>query len=82
MKPVVAAIVACVIAALLYLSLDSGRYTDATPRAFSLPLVGLALIFAARAWTVSISGDRRTLSFFTGLAIGIGAYAILRLFVV
>ena len=82
MKPVVAGIVACVIAALLYLSLDSGRFTEATPRAFSLPLVGLALIFGARAWTMSVSGDRRTLSFFAGLAIGVGAYAIVRLFVV
>jgi Mn2+/Fe2+ NRAMP family transporter len=80
MKPLVAGVVACAIAALLYLSLDSGRYA-ATPRLFSLPLIGLALIFAARAWMVLVSPDRRTGSFFAGLAIGVGGYALVRLFV-
>ena len=81
MKPLVAGVVACAIAALLYLSLDSGRYAAATPRLFSLPLIGLALIFAARAWMVLVSPDRRTGSFFAGLAIGVGGYALVRLFV-
>ena len=82
MKPFVAGIVACAIAALLYLSLDSGRYAASTPRLFSLPLIGLALIFGARAWTVSLSRDQRTPSFFTGLAIGVGGYALVRLLLV
>ena len=82
MKPLVAGVVACAIAALLYLSLDSGRYAASTPRLFSLPLVGLALIFGARAWTVSLSRDQRTTSFFTGLAIGVGGYALVRLLIV
>jgi hypothetical protein len=81
MKSFVAALVACAIAELLYLSLDSGRYAAATPRLFSLPLIGLSLIFAARAWTVSLSRDQRTVSFFTGLAVGVGGYALVRLFV-
>jgi hypothetical protein len=81
-KPLIAALVACAIAALLYLSLDSGRYTAATPRLFSLPLIGLSLIFAARAWTVSLSRDQRTTSFFAGLALGVGGYALVRLFIV
>jgi hypothetical protein len=81
MKPFVAGVVACAIAALLYLSLDSGRYTAATPRLFSLPLIGLSLIFAARAWTVSLSRDHGTTSFFTGLAIGVGGYGLVRLFI-
>jgi hypothetical protein len=82
MKPLVAGVVACAIAALLYLSLDSGRCATATPRLFSLPLIGLSLIFGARAWTVSLSRDQRTTSFFAGLAIGIGGYALVRLFIV
>jgi len=49
---------------------------------FSLPLIGLSLIFGARAWTVSLSRDQRTTSFFAGLAIGIGGYALVRLFIV
>jgi hypothetical protein len=82
MKPFVAAVVACAIAALLYFSLDSGRYAAATPRLFSLPLIGLSLIFGARAWTVSLGRDQRTASFFAGLAIGVGGYAVVRLFIV
>jgi len=82
MKPLLAGVVAFAIAALLYLSLDSGRYTGATPRLFSLPLIGLSLIFGARAWTVSLSRDQRTASLFTGLAIGVGGYALVRLLIV
>jgi hypothetical protein len=81
MKPFVAALVACAIAALLYLSLDSGRYAAATPRLVSLPLIGLSLIFAAKAWTVSLGRDQRTEPFFAGLAIGVGGYALVRVFV-
>jgi len=79
-KTLVAALIACVIAELLYLSLDSGRYSAATPRLFSLPLIGLALIFGARAWTMSLSEEKRTASFFAGLALGVGGYALVRLF--
>ena len=82
MKPLVAGVVACAIAALLYLSLDSGRYAASTPRLFSMPLIGLSLIFAARAWTLSLSSDQRTTSFFAGLAIGVGGYALVRLLIV
>ena len=77
----IGAAVACAIAFLLHLSLDSGRYSEPTPRLFSLPLVGLALIFAARAWTASHSRDSRLAAFFTGLAVGIGGYAIVRLLI-
>ena len=80
LSPALVALVACAIGALLYWSLDSGRAATPTPRLFSLPLLGLAAIFAARAWTVSLSRDVRTTSFFAGLAAGIGGYAIVRLF--
>jgi hypothetical protein len=79
-QSVIAAVVACGIAFLLHLSLDSGRYAEPTPRLFSLPLVGLALIFAARGWSLGRGRDPRLSAFFTGLAIGIGGYAIVRLF--
>jgi len=81
-QAVIAAAVACAIAFLLHLSLDSGRYTEPTPRLFSLPLAGLALIFGARAWTLARGRDPRLAAFFTGLALGIGGYAIVRLFLV
>jgi hypothetical protein len=82
MKALVAGSVACAIGLLLYLSLDSGRYAEPTPRLFSLPLGGLALIFAARAWTLSMGRDARWASFFVGLSLGIGGYAVARLFLV
>jgi hypothetical protein len=79
---VVAAVVAVVGASLLYLSLDSGRVTpERAARLFSLPLGGLALIFAVRAWTESMrtDTDTRWTGFFAGLSIGVGGYALLRL---
>jgi len=78
-----AAVIACTIAALLYLSLDSGRVTpEPAPRLFSLALGGLAVIFAARAWTESIGTERRWVPFFAGLAAGVGGYALARLVLV
>jgi hypothetical protein len=80
MRSLVAAVIASVIAALLYLSLDSGRVTpEPAPRLFSLALGGLAVIFAARAWTESMRPERRWMSFFAGLAVGVGGYALARL---
>jgi hypothetical protein len=80
MRALLAAVIACTIAALLYLSLDSGRVTpEPAPRLFSLALGGLAVIFAARAWAGSMSADRRWVPFFAGLAAGVGGYALARL---
>ena len=78
-KILLPAVVACTIAFLLYLSLDSGRFAPPAQRLFSLPLCGLAAIFGARAWTSSMSADPRPTPFWTGLAIGVGAYALARL---
>jgi hypothetical protein len=78
MKVVVAALVAVVIAALLWLSLDSGRFAPPAERLVSLPLAGLAVIFAARAWGASMSRDARWAPFFAGLAAGVGGYALVR----
>ena len=73
--------VACVIASLLYLSLDSGRFAPPAERAFSMPLVGLGVIFAGSAWAASKSGYPQRVPFFSGLALGVGGYALVRLFI-
>src|SRR5438128_11798753 len=56
MRVVTAVVVACAIAGLLYLSLDSGRFAPPAERAFSMPLVGLGVIFAGAAWAASKGG--------------------------
>ncbi|TMB22885.1 MAG: hypothetical protein E6J59_03015 [Deltaproteobacteria bacterium] len=81
MKVLAAVAVACVIAGLLYLSLDSGRFAPPAERAFSMPLVGLGVIFAGSAWAASKSGYPQRVPFFTGLAVGVGGYALVRLFI-
>ena len=79
MNAIVAGAVALVVAVLLHLSLDA---RGDTPRLFSMPLLGLALIFGVRAWTASVSNNVRSTRFFAGLAAGVGAYAIIRLFII
>jgi hypothetical protein len=72
--------VAAVVAALLWLNLDSGRLTsEPASRFFSMPLVGLSAIFGVRAWTESQSPEPRWTAFFAGLALGVGGYGIVRL---
>jgi len=80
MRAVTALVVAAAIASLLYLSLDSGRFAPPAERAFSMPLVGLGVIFAGGAWAASKSGYPRRAPLFAGLALGIGGYALVRLF--
>jgi hypothetical protein len=75
---VAAAAVACAIAALLYLSLDSGLATPPAERLVSLPLLGLAAIFGASAWAAAQAGYSTRVPLFTGLALGVGLYAIVR----
>lgn len=80
MNPFVAAAVALVVAGGLYWNLDSGRIAlEPAPRLFSLPLLGLAVIFGVRAWTESRGPTARYSSFFAGLAAGVGGYALARL---
>ena len=76
-----AAVVACVIAALLYWRLDSGVVmAEPAPRLTSLPLLGLSVIFALGAWATSKSGFPKRAPWFAGLAAGVGVYALVRLF--
>ena len=81
MRVVRAVVVAGAIAGLLYLSLDSGRFAPPAERAFSMPLVGLGVIFAGSAWAASKGGYPERVPLFTGLAIGVGGYALVRLFI-
>ena len=81
MRVVSALVVAGAIAGLLYVSLDSGRFAPPAERAFSMPLVGLGVIFAGSAWAASKSGYPQRVPFFTGLAVGVGGYALVRLFI-
>jgi hypothetical protein len=76
------ALVACLVAALLYLNLDSGLVRPVpAERLVSVPLLGLGLIFGVGAWTASYTGNRLRGRLLAGLAIGVGGYALLRLVV-
>ena len=76
-----AAVVAAVIAALLYWRFDSGVVmTEPAPRLTSLPLLGLAVIFGLGAWATSKSGFPKRAPWFAGLSVGVGVYAVIRLF--
>ena len=81
MKVLTVLVVAGVIAGPLYLSLDSGRFAPPAERAFSMPLVGLGVIFAGGAWAASKGGYPERVPFFAGLAAGVGGYALVRLFI-
>jgi len=76
-----AVIIACVVATLLYLRLDSGMVTpEPDTRLVSVPLCIVAAIFAAGAWSASVTGAPRRVGLLAGLAAGAGGYGILRLF--
>ena len=81
MKVTTALAVGCAIASLLYLSLDSGRFAPPAQRAFSMPLVGLAVIFGANAWASARGGNPQRTPLFAGLALGVGGYGLFRLFI-
>ena len=77
-RALLALVIASAIAALLYLSLDSGLAAPRAERLVSLPLAGLSAIFAASAWAASVGGYRQRVPLFAGLALGIGIYALAR----
>ena len=81
MRTVTALLIAVVIGGLLWLSLDSGRFAPPAERLVSLPLGGLALIFGVRAWAASRSEGGQWAPFYTGLALGVGGWALARLIV-
>ena len=81
MRVVQAAAIAGVIATLLYLRLDSGMVTpEPDTRLISVPLGIVAAIFAAGAWSASVTGRPGQVALLAGLAAGAGGYAVLRLF--
>ena len=72
---------AAAVAGLLYLMLDSGVVTsDPAPPLTSLSLGGLALLFGAGAWATAAVGQREKSPLLAGLALGVGGYALARLF--
>ena len=76
----VAAIVAVVVGTLLWVDLDSGIVSpEPVARLYSLPLVGLGLIFGVRAWADAQAGTARWTGFYAGLAVGVGGYGLVRL---
>lgn len=80
MRVVRAALVAGVVAGLLWVMLDSGAVAaEPAPLAASLSLGGLALLFGVGAWAMSIGGQPERSPLLAGLALGAGGYAVLRL---
>jgi len=75
----IAVAVAVAVGLLLYGRLDAGIFTnEPTPRAVSLALGGLAVLFGLGAWAAALGGQRKRAPFMAGLALGVGGYALLR----
>ena len=81
MRRLRAAIVASVVAGLLWLMLDSGLVrADRAPAVTSFSLAALAGLFGVGAWALSATGQQpERVPLLAGLAIGVGGYALLRL---
>ena len=72
-------VTAALVAAVLYLMLDSGAVTpEPAPPLTSLSLGGLALLFGAGAWATWTVGQRTRSPLLAGLALGVGGYALVR----
>jgi len=77
----IAIAVGAAVALLLYVRLDAGLVSvDPTPHAVSLPLGGLAVLFGLGAWAAAYKGQPTRTPFMAGLALGVGGYALLRVF--
>jgi hypothetical protein len=76
-------VVAGALAGLLYLMLDSGAFSpEPAPRLTSLSLGALALLFGLGAWGLRVSGQAARSRLPLAVAMGAGAYALVRLVVV
>ena len=72
--------VAVAVAAVLYLALDSGVVTsEPAPPGTSVALAVLATIFGLGAWVMQKGGQPERVPLLAGLAVGLGAYAVLRI---
>ena len=73
--------VASAVGVVLYVMLDSGVVRpEGTPRVMSVTLIVLALVFTLGTWTASFGNQPSRQPMMAGLAIGLAAYAVLRLF--
>ena len=71
---------AAAVVAVLWSALDAGfGGSPAAPPITSLALVVLALLFGVGAWVMQVAGRAERAPLLAGLAIGAGAYAIVRL---
>jgi drug/metabolite transporter (DMT)-like permease len=72
--------VAAAVGAVLYVMLDSGIIRpEGTPKVMSVTLIVLALVFTLGTWTASFGGQPNRQPMMAGLALGLAAYAVLRL---
>ena len=76
-----AVMTAAAAAAVLYLMLDSGLVSpEPAARVVSVSLGVLAVLFGVGAWATAVGGQRSRSPLLAGLALGLGAYAVVRLF--
>ena len=74
------AVIAGLVTAVLWASLDAGLGdTEPAPGAASAGLLVLAFLFGTGAWVMVLGGRRERAPLLAGLAIGVGAYALVRL---
>jgi hypothetical protein len=64
-----------------YLMLDSGAFNpERAPAVTSVSLGILTLVFGVSAWAMQVGGRRQRAPLLAGLALGLGVYAVARLF--
>ncbi len=74
------AAIAAAIAAVLWLCLDSGLGgAPETPAVASVALLMLAAVFGTGAWVMRVGGRPERVPLLAGAAIGVAAYALVRL---
>jgi hypothetical protein len=75
----VAAIAAAVFA-ILWLAFDAGLSSAGAPAGLSAALLALAGVFGCGAWVMQKGGQPARVPLLVGLCLGVGGYALLRLF--
>ena len=70
--------IAAAVAAVLWLAFDAGL-GDPPPAGASVALVMLAAVFGTGVWVMRAGGRPERAPLLAGLAIGVGAYALVRL---
>ncbi len=72
-------VIAAAVFAVLWLALDSGWMSDApAPPGTSVALGMLAVVFGVGAWVMRAGGQLARVPLLVGMALGVGAYALVR----